>query len=173
MIAVIIAIAPFIILPVFFNNIPPNIPAFVDVFGNPTQIMATSYLSIFRLPLMGIVLQVICLLMFMLKLGDQEIKSNRLTWSIISIIISLKMSLTSLEVFIYNNSFLLQIFRIVILILVVSGIIVLIMSILKLCKNYKNYFKDYFTKILNWKLAVIITSICCYIILVLMPFYIM
>ena len=62
--SIIFNIIPMVILPLFYKNIPNSIPAFVDLWGNTVVSMEKSYISIFRLPVMGILLSIICIIMY-------------------------------------------------------------------------------------------------------------
>jgi len=50
--SIICNVVPMIILPIFYEAIPNNIPAFIDFFGNTLVSMEKSYISILRLPIM-------------------------------------------------------------------------------------------------------------------------
>ncbi|MCZ2129091.1 MAG: DUF1648 domain-containing protein, partial [Bacteroidia bacterium] len=95
--SVIMTIIPFVLLPIFYESIPQQIPAFVDIKGNPTLMMNKSIFSVFRLPLMGIMTQIACFTMYLVKI-EYEKEKNKLLWLSISFLAALKMSFTSLEV---------------------------------------------------------------------------
>jgi uncharacterized membrane protein len=128
-------IIPIIILPIFYNNIPSQIPAFVDIMGNPVVFMEKTYISIFRLPIMGILLTVICIKMYLIKISEQNINFNKIIWSVIAFIGSLKMGITSLENLFFDNSEITNIFRTSVLILVLIGVIILVYGLIKMYKN--------------------------------------
>jgi hypothetical protein len=52
--SVIISILPFPILALLYKLIPSQIPLFADLAGNPTIMAPKSILSVFRLPIMGL-----------------------------------------------------------------------------------------------------------------------
>jgi hypothetical protein len=161
---------PIIILSLFYNNIPNNIPAFVDLMGNPVIYLGKTYLSIFRLPIMGILLSIICIKMYLIKLTEENNKFNKIIWSVVAFIGSLKMGITSLEIIFYENLNVINIFRISVLILVIIGIIILLYGLLKLYKN-KITFVDYKIGINNGKI-IIFGALLTYIIIALMPIYV-
>jgi uncharacterized membrane protein len=53
-ISVILNIIPIIVLPMFYNNIPDNIPAYVDFMGNTLITVEKTNFTISRLPMMGV-----------------------------------------------------------------------------------------------------------------------
>ncbi len=169
-IALLVSILPIVVLPLFSDFLPKEIPAFINYFGNPTLMMKTTSLSILRLPLMGITLQIVYMIMYSLKLTEDAIKDNQITWSTCSIIVALKMSITSFEIFIVSDQFILNSFRWTILILVIIGEVVLIKSVYNLYKQYKGHYKDYYKYLEIWKIRTVFLSLSFYIILVSMPF---
>lgn len=50
-----ISVLPFLILTLFYDLIPAQVPLFVDLAGNPTIMASKSLLSVFRLPTMGLI----------------------------------------------------------------------------------------------------------------------
>jgi hypothetical protein len=167
--SIICNIIPMVVLPLFYKNIPNNIPAFIDFLGNPIISMEKSYISIFRLPFMGILLSIICIIMYSINLSNEYKKPNKIIWSVIAFVGSLKMGITSLEILFYRNLEIIKYFRISVLILVIIGIIILVYGLLKIYKNnipfieYKNG--------INRNKIIIIGIIIVYIIIVLMPLY--
>jgi uncharacterized membrane protein len=95
---------PMVILPIFYEVIPENIPAFIDFFGNTVVSMEKSYISILRLPVMGLLLSIICIVMYKIQLTGENKKLNKIIWSIVAFIGSLKMGITSLEILFYKNT---------------------------------------------------------------------
>ena len=161
---------PMIILPIFYENIPDLIPAFVDFLGNPVVYMEKTYITIFRLPIMGILLSIICIIMYSINLSNETKKLNKIIWSIIAFIGSLKMGITSLEILFYENIDIINYFRMSVLILVVIGILILIYGLIKLYKH-KIPFLEY-KNLLNKRKLIIIGSLVVYIIIASMPLYI-
>jgi len=162
--------APMIILPLVYDVIPDNIPAFVDFWGKTVVSMDKSYLSILRLPLMGLLLTVLCIIMYSLKISGENGRYNKIIWSVVAFISGLKMGLTSMEVLYYENIDIINIFRILVMILVVIGIMVLIFGLIRMYKN-KIPLTEYVNGISSNKIK-ITGIIILYIIVVLMPFYI-
>jgi hypothetical protein len=162
-------VLPIIILSIFYKNIPQNIPAFVDLWGNTIVSMEKSYISILRLPVMGILLSIICIIMYLINLPNEKRKINKKIWSIIAFIGSLKMGLTSLEILFYENMDIINYFRIFIFILVISGIIILLYGLLKLYRK-KIIFLEYKNGI-NKNKIIIILLLILYILIVIMPVY--
>ncbi|MDR2485026.1 MAG: hypothetical protein LBD55_06495 [Treponema sp.] len=162
-------IVPMVILPLFYKKIPDNIPAFVDLSGNTVVSMEKSYISIIRLPFMGILLSVVCIIMYSMPLNNENKKFNKIIWPVISFIVSLKMGITSLEIIFYENMEIIKYFRISVLILVIIGITILVYGLIKMYKN-KIPFMEYKNRI--HKNKIIITGIIiAYIITALMPVY--
>ena len=166
-------IVPMIILPLFYETIPNNIPAFVDFWGNTIVSIEKSYITIFRLPFMGLILSIICIIMYSIKLSGENNKFNKIIWSVVAFIGALKMGITSLEILFYENMETIKIFRIVVMVLVVIGILVLIYGLLKMYKN-KIPFNEYKDGIKNYRIKFIgiFGALCVYIIIALMPMYI-
>jgi hypothetical protein len=168
--SIICNVVPIIILPIFYDIIPNNVPAFVDFFGNIIISMEKSYISILRLPIMGLLLSIICIIMYQINLTGENGKFNKILWSVVAIIGALKMGITSMEILFYENMEIINIFRIIIMVLVIIGIAVLVYGLLKIYKNkipineYKNGIKSNSIKIIG--------ILCVYIIIVFMPMYI-
>ena len=162
-------IIPMIILPFVYEIIPDKIPAFVDFWGNTIVSMDKSYFSIFRLPLMGLLLSILCIIMYSLKIPGENNKYNKIVWSIVAFISAIKMGLTSIEVIYYENTDIVNIFRIIVMILVIIGIMFLVFGLIKMYKN-KITLIDYKNGITGNKIK-IIGIICLYIAVVLMPVY--
>jgi hypothetical protein len=167
--SIICNIIPMVILPLFYENIPNNIPAFVDFLGNPIVLMEKSYISIFRLPFMGILLSIICIIMYSINLPNEYKRPNKVIWSVIASIGSLKMGITSLEILFYKDLEIIKYFRISVLILVIIGIIILVYGLIKIYKNNMP-FSEYKNGINKNKIK-ITGIIIVYIIIVLMPLY--
>jgi len=161
---------PMVILPVFYEVIPNNVPAFLDFFGNTVVAMEKSYISILRVPFMGLLLSILCAIMYRINLSEENIKNNKIIWSVASLICSLKMGITSMEILFFENTELVHIFRILIMVLVITGILVLIYGLIKMYKN-KIPIQEYKTGVKNNSIK-IIGILCLYIIVVLMPMYI-
>ncbi|MCL2801370.1 MAG: hypothetical protein FWD28_06400 [Treponema sp.] len=159
-----------IILPIFYGAIPNDVPAFVDFFGNTIVSMEKSYLSILRLPIMGLLLSIICIIMYKINLSGENGKFNKIIWSIAAFIGSLKMGITSMEILFYENMEIINIFRIIITVLVIIGIMVLVYALIKMYKN-KIPIEEYKIGIKNNSIK-IIGILCIYIIIVFMPMYI-
>ena len=124
-----------VILPLVYKTIPNTIPAFVDIWGNPIVSMEKSYLSIFRLPIMGILLSFICIVMYKIKYDTAHQKPHKMVWQTIAFISSLKMGITSLEPIFYEKTETIQYFRITVFVLVLTGILLLLYSLLRMYKN--------------------------------------
>jgi hypothetical protein len=168
--SIICNIVPMVILPLVYESIPSSIPAFVDLLGNPVILMEKSYISIFRLPFMGLLFSIICIIMYSIKLTGENVKLNKIIWSVVAFIGSLKMGITSLEILFYENMETIKYFRIIILALVAIGIVILIYGVLKMYKN-KLPLMEYRNGINKTKIK-IIGTLCLYIIIALMPMYI-
>jgi len=68
--AAIISIIPFPVLAIFYKTIPGQVPLFVDLAGNLTIMTTKSILSVFRLPVMGLMIQVICVAMYLTRFSS-------------------------------------------------------------------------------------------------------
>ena len=156
-----------IILPLAYDSIPNNIPAFLDFFGNTLVSMEKSYISIFRLPLMGLLLSLICIIMYSFKLTGENEKINKMVWSVVALIGALKMGITSLEILFYENAEITKIFRLLILILVLAGVGILIYGLVKMYRN-KIQYSEYGVGIKSNRIKIIVI-LCLYIAVVLMP----
>jgi hypothetical protein len=160
-----------IFLPIFYKILPENIPDFVDLLGNPIISMEKSYISILRLSFMGLLLSVICIIMFFIHLSKEKQKLNKTVWSIIAFIGSLKMGLTSSEILFYENANAIKYFRIIIFVLVLIGIGLLLYG--GIYKLYKTRVKiEEYKNEINFSNKIIIGIIIfSYIIIALMPMY--
>jgi hypothetical protein len=159
-----------VVLPLVYDIIPNSVPAFVDFWGNAIISMEKSYIAILRLPFMGILLSILCLIMYSLKIYGENGKLNKIVWSMVALIGALKMGIQSMEILFYENLETIYILRIIIFILILIGIIILVYSVLRMNKN-KIQYSEYKIGIKNNRIK-IIGIICVYIITVLIPFYI-
>lgn len=166
--SVIITISPFVLLPVFYDSIPQQVPVFVDMKGNPTLMTDKSYFSVFRLPLMGIMTQVICFTMFSVKLkyGRQK---NQLLWLSVSFLATLKMSITSMEVLIYENPETLNLLRTIVWVAICIAVVSIVFNVYSLYKNYNKKFVQYLSKISTLHKTLLSLSFIGYLFLVLFP----
>lgn len=166
--SVIITISPFVLLPVFYDNIPQEVAIFVDMKGNPILMMDKSFFSVFRLPLMGIMTQIICFTMFSVKL-EYERERNQTLWLTVSFLAALKMSLTSMEVLIYDNVEMLNIVRAIILIVVCIAVVSIVFNVYSLYKRYNKKFIQYLSKVSTSHKTLLFLSFTGYLFLVLFP----
>jgi uncharacterized membrane protein len=141
------------------------IPAFVDFAGNPIYYIPKSYISIMRLPLMGILLTAVCYIMYLEKLPDEAKKISKLIWPVAALICSLKTGITSLDI-LFNQGQAVIRFRAFVIILVLAGIAVLVYGLMKLMKNKLSLIdKNEFSK---GKIYLIGGIVCVYVVIVLM-----
>lgn len=165
---VILTIIPFVLLPIFYDSIPQQVPAFVDIKGNPTLTMNKSAFSVFRLPFMAIMTQIACFTMYSVKL-EYEKEKNQLLWLSVSFLAALKMSLTSMEVLIYDNSEMLNIFRTIVLIVVCIAVVGIVVYGYSLYKKYNKQFIQYFSKVSKLQKTLLFISLIGYVLLTLFP----
>ena len=120
---------------------------------------------------MGLMIQVLCIAMYLTKFDDKKtIKANRNIWIAISIIGALKMSLTSIEVIIYENEYLLNIFKAFVLITVIAGVVILLFNLFTLYKRQKNEFlKEYYKAVNKWQSVIVIIALAVYILMGFLP----
>jgi uncharacterized membrane protein len=163
-------IIPLVILPVFYQNIPDTVPAFVDLLGNPVVSMGKSYPAIFRLPLMGVLLSIVCLVMYRIKLDGENQKLNQIIWRAAACITALKMEITSLEILFYEKAQALKFLRLAVLAIVITGAAILIYGAVKMYKN-KIPFTEYKEGMTKTKIPIAL-SLVLYILIALMPLYI-
>ena len=168
--SVICNIAPMVILPLAYDLIPDKIPAYMDFFGNTVSYMEKSYITIFRLPMMGLLMTIICIIMYSTKLTNYNKGINKIIWSVVAFIGTLKMGITSMEILFYDNIEVKGYFRTSVWILVVIGVLVLISGIVIMHKN-KITFAEYRNKINSNRLGIFSVFIL-YVIFTLMPMYI-
>lgn len=166
--SVLITISPFILLPIFYENIPQQVPVFVDIKGNPTLMINKNIFSVFRLPFMGVMTQIVCFTMYSVKL-EYEKEKNQLLWLSVSFLAALKMSFTSMEVLIYDNSKTLNIFRTVILIVVCIAVVCIVFFGYSLYKKYDRQFTQYFSKVSKQQKTLLLLSFVGYVLLTLFP----
>lgn len=166
--SIILAISPFVLLPILYDYIPQQVPAFVDINGNPTVMINKNAFIIFRLPLMGAMTQIICFTMFSLKL-DYERDKNELLWLFLSIMVGLKMSLTSMEVLIYDNTEWLNIFRTIILMTVCIALVGIVFYGYILYKKYNKKFIQYFSKVNKFQKTLLFMALIGYVLLTFFP----
>lgn len=116
----------------------------------------------------------ICYLMYSIKIEDHLInKSNKNIWLIISFLGAIKMSLTSLEVFLYQNTLYLKLFRTTILIIVLTAISILLMILLKMYRQKdSDIMQKYRKAISKVRISLIISGLIIYVTAVVLPMYI-
>jgi uncharacterized membrane protein len=161
---------PIIVLPMVYSNIPDTVPAFVDFTGRAVISIKKTYVTIFRLPLMGIIFSIVCLIMYSVKLSGVKQKYNRIVWSIAAFIGALKMGLTSIEICFSENIELVKYFRITVFILSGIGIFALVYGITKI---YKNEIKmaEYRNGVHKTKGIIIGILLLAYILVTIIPVY--
>jgi hypothetical protein len=154
-----------------YNNLPNNIPAFVDFMGNTMISVETTKLTIFRLPFMGLIVSMICLIMYTVKLSDIKQKYNKIIWSIVALVGALKMGVTSIEICFYQNIEIIKIFRIIVFVLSGIGIFTLLYGIFKIYKN-KVSLDEYKNELNKTKIIIIGMLLLVYILITIIPVYI-
>lgn len=103
------------------------IPIFVDIRGNVLQAIPKTMLAVLRLPTMGAIIFAICAVMTRLPYGNLEAQaqySNRLLWSGIAFINSVKMSGTVLEMAFSEYR---EIFRAIAVTMAAAGAVILLL----------------------------------------------
>ena len=103
------------------------IPIFVDIRGNVLQAIPKTLLAVLRLPTMGAIIFAICAVMTRLPYGNLEAQaqySNRLLWSGIAFINSVKMSGTVLEMAFSEYR---EIFRAIAVTMAAAGAVILLL----------------------------------------------
>ena len=168
--SIIFNIVPMVILPIFYGIIPDNVPAFVDFFGNTIVSMEKSYISILRLPIMGLLLSIICIIMYKINLSGENGKINKIIWSIVAFIVALKMGITSMEILFFENKKIMIIFNLMNILLILNGIMFLIYGLIKIYKN-KISINEYKYGVKKSSIK-IVGTLCVYIVMVFMPMYI-
>lgn len=102
---------PFLVLAYFYAALPERVPLFVNLGGEVTSWAQKSALSVFRVPLMAVVTQVVCLLMKRgtlqssavspletdLKLHEQYLGLDAGLWDWFRFAVAFKMSAESLD----------------------------------------------------------------------------
>jgi uncharacterized membrane protein len=173
-ISLIMSILPFPILAFLYELVPSQVPLFVDLAGNPTVMTTKSIFSVFRLPTMGLMVQAICIIMYLIDFNDiSKLKTNKRIWLAISFIGAIKMSITSLEILIYENTLVLNIFRTSVLITVIVAVIILLYNLFVLYREDKNQFlKEYHKAISKGQYNAIAIALAAYILLVFLPIFI-
>jgi len=164
-------LAPLVLLLLWYANIPASIPAFVDLWGNAIMFVDKSYLTVSRLPMMGIILTALCVVMYGIQLPKEKRRFNKIIWAIVAFIASLKMGLTSLEVLFIRSTAAIQYFRIAILILVVAGVIVLGGAAFKLYKNNIQW-QEYKSGMSKIRTIIVAALVMVYVAIAAMPSYI-
>jgi NADH:ubiquinone oxidoreductase subunit 6 (subunit J) len=108
--------------------------------------------------------------MYSIKLPKEKQKYNRIIWSIVALIGSLKTGITSAEIYFYENIEFVKIFRIVVFVLSSVGIIILLYGVLK---TYKSKVKmvDYKDGINKVKVIIIGILFIVYIVITVLPVY--
>lgn len=167
----VISILPFAILTLLYRLIPNQIPLFVDLAGNPTIMTAKNIISVYRLPVMGLMIQVVCILMALIKFNDgQTFKKNKNLWTAVSSIAALKMSITSMEPLIYENNHLLQVFRAIVIVTIIVAVIILLFNLFSLYRNNQSkILNEYYRSISRWQISIITFAFVVYVLMVFLP----
>ncbi|MDR2798431.1 MAG: hypothetical protein LBB80_08805 [Treponema sp.] len=169
-VSIILNIIPIIVLPMLYNNLPNDIPAYVDFLGNVMVSVEKNNLTILRLPLMGIIFSMVCFIMYTVKLPDIKQKYNKIIWSIVAFIGSIKMGVTSIEVCLYENLEYIKIFRILVFVLSGTGIITLLYDVIKIYKN-KVKVVQYKNGLNKMKIIIVGILLLVYVLITIIPVY--
>ena len=95
-----LTLVPIPLLIYFYPSLPERIPEYMDLAGNVTQWGAKSFLSVFRLPLMAIDIQILCLLTkFGIRQSD-ELVGKLIDW--LRIFTAIKLAVSSVEPIVYG-----------------------------------------------------------------------
>jgi len=132
---------------------------------------AKSILSVFRLPMMGLMIQVICVAMYLTKLEDKDLKKrNKKLWVVISVLAALKMSLTSLEILFFENQHILSTIRVIILGGTVTAVIILLFNLFYLLQKKQNkLIQDYYKSLNKFQYITITVALAIYMLFVFLP----
>lgn len=90
-----LVIVPFPVLALTYAVLPTEIPLFVDLLGNPTISVAKSALSVFRLPVMGLLFVGLCNLLMSSRVRGWQQEYTRI-WQRVGLLAALKMSMTAI-----------------------------------------------------------------------------
>lgn len=167
----ILTISPFIVLLLFYNQIPQQIPAFLDLKGNPAVWIQKSIPAVLRLPIMGLMIQGLCYTMFFTSREEARIR-NEYLWSSVSFSAALKMSLTSVEILFYNNPSLFSWLRNIVFIVILAAVINILVNLYELYKTYQGNFLVYFSAVNNLQKILITLFLTGYLLFVLLPYLI-
>ncbi|MCR6641884.1 MAG: DUF1648 domain-containing protein [Sporocytophaga sp.] len=167
-ISLIITGIPFVLLSIYYDCLPDQIAVFVDINGSPTMLMDKSIFSVFRLPVMGVMTQIICFTMYRIKLEYEREKNQRL-WLSVSVLAALKMSLTSIEVLIYTKQDLFNLIRITVLIVIFLAIVSIAFNLYSIYNRYNKHFMEYFSKVQPSHKILLFLSFTFYLLLVIFP----
>ena len=111
---VVFTVVPFFVLAYFYPQLPERVPVFLNVRGEVVTWADTNVLSVFRVPLMAVVTQVVCLLMKYgvvqaapampleitavgKKLLERYLSLNAALWDCFRLAVAFKMSAASLD----------------------------------------------------------------------------
>lgn len=132
---------------------------------------AKSILSVFRLPMMGLMIQVICVAMYLTKLEDKDLKKrNKKLWVVISVLAALKMSLTSLEILFFENQHILSTIRVIILGGTVTAVIILLFNLFYLLQKKQNkLIQEYYKSLNKFQYITITVALAIYMLFVFLP----
>ena len=162
----IITLIPFVIISCFFQAIPANIPAFMDLSGHSLLLMNKDLFSVFRIPWMGVMLQITCYTMFY---GRYENGRHRELWRWIALSSALKMTLTSLEIIVFDNDPVFQWIRGIVFLLIMVTVAYICLKILLIYFENNKKFLNIFPPIQQWQKYLLVLSLTGYFILVFLP----
>jgi hypothetical protein len=168
--SIIITISPIVLLAVLYQSLPDKITGFVDVHGNPAVLINKNILSVFRLPLMGLCLQVVCFTMAFLPLDKKQDK-NEVLWLMVALAAALKMSLTSMEIVYMNNTEVVQLLRNGVFILIGLAICFIATILYQLYKAYNGRINDYYLQIENKHKTIMMAAVVVYFLLAITPMF--
>lgn len=131
---------PFLIIGLNYSSMPERLPIFVNLLGEPLVLAGKSFFTAFRLPFMAVILQLICLVMYLGGRGNitQAGKSMALFrgfWVAGAFTAAVKVSFSSLE---YTGVFppeFNNIFRVVVLGAALAGVTFLLLALIGLYKG--------------------------------------
>jgi uncharacterized membrane protein len=189
-ILILFSILPFVVLGLYYSNLPQEIPIFVDLFGKPIKFSNKNVFTVFRLPLMSLLLQLIILIFhlniisFTKKIASIEVSKSIINKSekmlfFISIIISFKLGFSLFEFLLRHNHNLqtANIVRYVTLLIVIIGICIVLKNYILIDKSIKKHIIDksvlsIFATSSKRYIQPIIIILVIYVIVALFPFLI-
>jgi uncharacterized membrane protein len=170
----IITVVPAILTGIYYPYMPDKIPLFVNLMGEPVMQADKTIFTAFRLPVMTLILQAICLVFFLGCRKNTAEKPEtavlfRNFWIVLSITAAIKMGFSTIPITGIIPGNLMPLFRITAVGAAILGVIYLLICLAQMYKENKAGLLKIFTPAGNVYNVLIIALLLAYAAVVFLP----